>query len=71
MEENKNISSEIISLYCTDCFAAKMPTIAKPMPAMVPLVEIKVLSDSLLRAIRVLGDDWLERQPESRRLQRS
>ena len=64
MDENRNISSEIISLYFIDCFAAKMP-------AMVPLVEIKVLSDSLLRAIRALGDDWLERQPESRRLQRS
>lgn len=71
MEENRNISSEIISLYCIDCFAAKMPTIAKPMPAMVLLVEIKVLSDSLLRVIGVLCDDGLERQPESRRLQRS
>ena len=68
---NRNISSEIISLYCIDCFVAKMPTIAKPMPAMVLLVEIKVLSDSLLRAIRVLGDDGIKRQPESHGLQRS
>ena len=68
---NRNISSEIISLYCIDCFAANMPTIAKPMPAMALLVAIKVLSDSLLRVLGVLCDDGITPQPESHGLQRS